>query len=59
MESAAVDLLTYVRTPLSDAHVAHLRGIGEIVHFAAGETMVTFGATNEAIFYILEGEAAA
>jgi thioredoxin reductase (NADPH) len=59
MESSAVDLATYVRTPLADAHVAHLRSIGEVVRFAPGETMVAFGAPNEAFFYILEGEAAA
>jgi thioredoxin reductase (NADPH) len=59
MERSAVDLATYVRTPLSEAHVAHLRSIGEIVHFAPGETLVAFGAPNEAFFYILEGEAAA
>ncbi len=59
MERSAVDLATYVRTPLSEAHVAHLRRIGEIVRFAPGETLVAFGAPNEAFFYILEGEAAA
>ena len=59
MERSAVDLATYVRTPLSEAHVAHLRSIGEIVRFAPGETLVAFGAPNEAFFYILEGEAAA
>ena len=39
--------------------VAHLRQIGEVVTFAPGETMVAFGAPNEAFFYILDGEAAA
>lgn len=59
MESSAVDLATYVRTPLSESHVARLREIGEIVDFAQGETLVAFGAPNETFFYILEGEAAA
>lgn len=59
MESSAVDLATYIRTPLSPAHVARLRELGEIVHFAPGETVVAFGAPNEAFFYILDGEAAA
>jgi thioredoxin reductase (NADPH) len=59
MESSAVDLATYVRTPLSASHVAHLRSIGAIVHFEAGDTVVAFGAPNEAFFYILEGELAA
>ncbi|WP_075213983.1 FAD-dependent oxidoreductase [Mongoliimonas terrestris] len=59
MERSAVDLSTYVRTPLSEAHVAHLRSIGDIVQFAQGDTLVAFGAANEAFFYILEGEAAA
>ncbi len=59
MESAAVDLATYVRTPLAAAHVARLRELGEVVHFAPGDTLVAFGAPNEAFFYILEGEAAA
>ncbi len=59
MESSAVDLTTYVRTPLSPAHVDRLRAIGDIVTFGPGETMVAFGAPQEAFFYILEGEAAA
>jgi thioredoxin reductase (NADPH) len=59
MESSAPDLATYVRTPLADAHVAHLRSIGEIVTFAPGDTLVAFGAPNEAFFYILDGEAVA
>ena len=59
MENAAVDLATYVRTPLADAHVARLRADGEVVAFAPGETLVAFGAPNEAFFYILDGEAAA
>ena len=59
MESSAVDLATYVRHPLSAAHVAHLHRIGEVVHFQPGDTLVAFGAPNEAFFYILDGEAAA
>lgn len=59
MERAAPDLATYVRTPLAEAHVEQLRRIGEVVRFAPGETMVAFGAPNEALFYILEGESAA
>ena len=59
MESSAVDLSTYIRKPLAEAHVAHLRALGEVVTFAPGETMVAFGAENEAFFYILSGEAAA
>ncbi|AOG12633.1 FAD-dependent oxidoreductase [Agrobacterium sp. RAC06] len=59
MESSAADLATYVRRPLSDAHVAHLRKIGQEVRYAPGETMVAFGAANDAFFYIVEGEAAA
>lgn len=59
MESAAVDLATYVRTPLSETHVDRLREIGEVVNFATGDSIVTFGARSEAFFYILEGEAAA
>jgi thioredoxin reductase (NADPH) len=59
MESSAVDLNTYVRTPLSDRHVARLREVGTIVTFAPGDTLVAFGADNEALYYILEGEAAA
>jgi thioredoxin reductase (NADPH) len=59
MESSAVDLAIYVRTPLSEAHVARLREVGEVVHFAPDETMVAFGAPNVAFFYILDGEAAA
>lgn len=59
METSAVDLSHYVRIPLSDAHVRHLQGVGEVVKFAPGETLVEFGAKNDAFYYILEGEAAA
>lgn len=59
MERSAVDLATYVRTPLSDTQVMHLRSIGEVVKFAPGETLVAFGDENEAFYYILEGEVAA
>jgi thioredoxin reductase (NADPH) len=58
-ENAVVDLATCVRTPLPDDHVAHLRSIRQVVTFADGETLVAFGAPNEAVFYILDGEAAA
>jgi thioredoxin reductase (NADPH) len=57
VESSAVDLTTYVRRPLSEAHVAHLRSIGDEVTFAPGEIMVAFGQPVDAFFYILEGEA--
>jgi thioredoxin reductase (NADPH) len=59
MESAAVDLLTYVRTPLAPAHVARLHEIGSVVTFHPGETMVAFGAPHDALFYLLEGQAVA
>jgi thioredoxin reductase (NADPH) len=59
MERSAPELATYVRTPLAEAHVAHLSEIGEIVTFAPGDTLVAFGEPNEAFFYILDGEAAA
>ena len=59
MERSAPDLATYVRTPLSETHVALLREIGEVVSFDPGDTLVAFGASNEAFFYILDGEAAA
>jgi thioredoxin reductase (NADPH) len=57
MESSAVDLVTYVRRPLSASHVAHLHRVGTVVHFEPGDTLVAFGAPNEAFFYVLEGEA--
>ncbi len=59
MESSAVDLATYTRTPLADSHVDRLRAVGEVVNFALGDTIVAFGAPNEAFFYILSGEVAA
>lgn len=59
MESSAVDLTTYVRTPLAASHVDRLRAVGEVVQFAPGDTVVAFGAPSEAFFYILEGEIAA
>jgi thioredoxin reductase (NADPH) len=59
MESSAVDLTTYVRTPLSAAQVAHLHSVGEIVSFEPGDTLVAFGEPHTAFFYVLEGEAMA
>lgn len=59
MESSAADLATYVRTPLAKAHVARLHELGEVVQFSPGETLIQFGAPNDAFFYILEGEATA
>ncbi|MCZ8158780.1 MAG: FAD-dependent oxidoreductase [Rhizobiaceae bacterium] len=59
MENSAVDLNTYVRTPLSDVHVTHLRTIGEVVAFEPGDVVVAFGEPSDTFFYILEGEAAA
>jgi thioredoxin reductase (NADPH) len=59
MERAAADLATFVRTPLSEAHVARLREIGTEVGFAPGEVMVAFGSPAQSFFYLLQGEAIA
>ena len=58
MERYAPDLQTYVRTPLSEDHVARLRAAGEVVQIRAGETMIDLDTVPTPFFYILEGEAA-
>jgi thioredoxin reductase (NADPH) len=59
VESSAVDLASYVRTPLSERHIARLYELGEVVKLAPDDMIVEFGAPNEAFFYILDGEVAA
>lgn len=45
--------------PRSTSRVAHLHPIGEVVHFAPGDTLIAFGSPSEALFCFLDGEAAA
>ncbi|KLE35130.1 FAD-dependent oxidoreductase [Aurantiacibacter luteus] len=56
METFAAELETMRRVPLSDAHVAMIRAIGEERHFAAGDTVVELGDPMDEFIYVLEGE---
>ena len=55
MESLAVDLETFVRTPLSEAHVAALRDAGEERFLAAGDWLVRLGDIQDTFYYLLDG----
>ena len=59
METLAADLATMVRTPLTEAHVERIRGIGREVDIPAGETFMPLGAEMDRFFYLLDGEAEA
>ena len=56
MESLAVDLTTYQRRAIDDAHVARMREIGEIVEYGPEDILVEFGAPIDAFYYLLDGE---
>ena len=56
MESIAVDLETFVRTPLSEAHIDALKAIGEERDYAAGDWLVRLGDRFDTFHYVLDGE---
>ncbi|TFL19077.1 FAD-dependent oxidoreductase [Jannaschia formosa] len=56
MESLAADLRTMARTPLTEAHVARIREIGQEIDAAPGEFLAELGAPQERFIYVLEGE---
>ncbi|ROT98935.1 FAD-dependent oxidoreductase [Histidinibacterium lentulum] len=56
MESIAVDLETWTRTPLSEAHVEMMRAVGEEVAFPAGHVLHEIGDPNDLFYFVLEGE---
>ena len=55
METLAQDLATMVRTPLHDSHVAEMRKLGEIRHYAEGETVTKAGMPADTFYYVIEG----
>ena len=55
MESLAEDLATMVRRPLSDAHVAAIRRIGDERVIPADTVFVHTGDAADQFFYVLEG----
>ncbi|MEM7643421.1 MAG: FAD-dependent oxidoreductase [Pseudomonadota bacterium] len=59
MESLAADLRTMVRTPLTDAHVQAIRGIGREIDVPAGTVFQELAAPADRFLYLLEGEAEA
>ncbi|MEJ6393069.1 FAD-dependent oxidoreductase [Gymnodinialimonas sp. 2305UL16-5] len=56
MERLAANLREMVRTPLHDAHVAELRRIGSVQHFAKGQIIAEVGDPMDNFIYILEGQ---
>ena len=56
METLAIDLATYQRRPIEDAHVALMREVGETKEHAPGDLLVKLGEDIETFFYVEEGE---
>ncbi|MEM9351197.1 MAG: FAD-dependent oxidoreductase [Pseudomonadota bacterium] len=56
METLAIDLATYQRRPIEDAHVALMREAGETKEHAPGDLLVKLGEDIETFFYVEEGE---
>ncbi|MEM7295269.1 MAG: FAD-dependent oxidoreductase [Pseudomonadota bacterium] len=56
METLAVDLTTYQRRPIDEAHVARMRAVGELRDHAAGEMLVNLGDRIETFYWIERGE---
>jgi thioredoxin reductase (NADPH) len=59
METLAQDLRTMVRTPLTEAHVAAMRRVGQEETLSAGEKLFHTGDVQDRFCYVLEGEVAA
>lgn len=55
METLAQDLATMVRTPLHESHVAEMRKIGTIRHYAKDEMMAKAGEPLSHFHYVIEG----
>ncbi|MEL6549520.1 MAG: FAD-dependent oxidoreductase [Pseudomonadota bacterium] len=56
METLAVDLRTYQRTPLEEAHVARMMEVGEVRAHPAGHVLLKTGDPIEEFLYVIEGE---
>ena len=56
MESLAIDLTTYQRRPIEEAHLVRMREIGETKEHAAGALLVELGQPITEFLYIEEGE---
>ncbi|MEM8592209.1 MAG: cyclic nucleotide-binding domain-containing protein [Pseudomonadota bacterium] len=56
METLAIDLTTYQRRAIEDAHVARMREVGEIKDHAPGDVLIKLGDDIETFFYVEEGE---
>jgi thioredoxin reductase (NADPH) len=59
METLAQDLRTMVRTPLTEAHVAAMRRVGQEETLEAGEKLYRTGDVQDRFIYLLDGEVAA
>jgi thioredoxin reductase (NADPH) len=59
METLAQDLRTMVRTPLTEAHVAAMRRVGQEETLSAGETLFRTGDVQDRFMLRAGGEVAA
>jgi thioredoxin reductase (NADPH) len=59
MKTLAQDLRTMIRTPLTEAHVAAMRKVGQVETLGAGEVLYRSGDVQERFIYVLAGELAA
>ncbi len=56
METIGADLRQMRRTPLAEAHVEALRGVGTIAHYPAGTLLVRPGDPVDRFVYVEDGE---
>ncbi|MCH2075904.1 MAG: hypothetical protein MK180_03305 [Rhodobacteraceae bacterium] len=56
MESLAIDLTTYQRRPIEEAHVARMRELGETKEHEPGNLLVKLDQPITEFLYIEEGE---
>jgi len=56
METIGRDLNEMQRVPLTAAHVAALRKVGTVEHFAAGEFLARAGEPADRFLYVEDGE---
>jgi len=56
METLAIDLTTYQRRPIEEAHVARMRAAGEIKDHAPGDILMHLGDPIDTFFYVEDGE---
>ena len=56
MESLAIDLTTYVRRPIEEAHLKEMYALGELREHAEGEIICKMGQEIDTFYYVEAGE---